>query len=664
MIGQAFQQYRVVLKLGEGGMGEVYLADDVELRRKVALKFLPSQLSSNPDLKARFKREAQAAAALNHPNIITIYQVGEYNNQAFIAMEYVEGQSLRDMLSEGSITVEKALEIVIQCCEGLNMAHERGIVHRDLKPANIMVDRLGRVKILDFGLAKFGDVTRLTKAGTAMGTPHYMSPEQVKGDDLNQQSDIYSLGVILYELLCGELPFQGYYEAAILYSIANEKPTPITKYKPGLQKGLVQVIDKALEKRLQKRYQGVDEMRTDLQREQRLLQTAGQPTVTTFRVPAPAPRKRPWRRYAALVSAALSGVVLWLLFTNTPTWLDSAGVSRRRPDAKRGTTPSQPSNQPVQMAGKGVILQPKEPNGTKANPPPVVESFGELEVTSQPGAAQVWLNGRQVGRTPFSNSKLKPETYRLRVTLAGYRDYEETLKLQPGVRTRRTARLIPLREVVSRPPPTGRLNIVSQPTGAEVWLDERKLEHVTPYLAENLPPGSHKLVLKKEGYQDYTTTVQVVADKLTHVTPELKALVGTLKILVKPYGSIFIDGRLHKNDWEFVYQVELRAGSHVVKAVHPTFGEWEKTVSVAAGPSQDLVIDFRKKVNLVVSVTRGWAEVFVDGESVGDTPKPVELHVGKHTIEVRRQGYVSQKRAILVEEGMNPKIIFDMQKQP
>ena len=671
MLGQTFQQYRIVQKLGEGGMGEVYLADDLELHRKVALKFLPAQLSSNPDLKARFKREAQAAAALNHPNIITIYQVGEVNNQAFIAMEYVEGKSLRDMLNEEGVPQEQALDIVIQCCEGLGMAHEHGIVHRDVKPANIMVDRYGRVKILDFGLAKVGDVTRLTKAGTTMGTPHYMSPEQVKGVDLNHQSDIYSLGVVLYELLCGQLPFEGYYEAAILYSIANEKPTPITRHKPDLQPGLVRIIDRALEKKLQKRYQHTDEMRQDLEHERQSLRMAGQPTVTSFRLPKTSRPSQLSRgrgpRYAFLAGAGVVLLGVGLLLSDKLPW--------STPSGETGTV-AQPRT-PHQKVSTTKDRRP-EPSGPVERVA-VTPRFGELEVTSNPSGAEVWLNGRRVGRTPFSDAGLTPDTYRLRLTLAGYKDYRETVQLQAGRRLARTAQLIPLPKpplqqlaeknptlppttTRSTIPQTGSAEITSVPPDAEVWLDQRKVGS-TPYKADALSPGTHSVVLKKSGYADYSTTLQVEPGKRADVVGQLKPLPGQLRILVKPYGSIFIDGRLHKNDWEFVYPVELTAGNHTVKAVHPTLGEWEKSVSVPPGQTRDLVIDFRKKVEVVVSVSRGWATVFVDGQAVGDTPKPVMLNVGRHTIEIRRPGYATQKRTILVEEGMNPRIIFDLKKQ-
>jgi serine/threonine protein kinase len=265
MISQTISHYKILKKLGEGGMGEVYLAEDTELHRKVALKFLSLHLASDADFKARFKREAQAAAALNHPNIITIHEVAEYEGRSFIAMEYVEGGSLRTLLAENELPAGKVIGLTMQICEGLSKAHEAGIVHRDMKPDNILVDKDGRVKILDFGLAKLKTAaTQLTKADTTMGTIYYISPEQAQGAEVDQRSDLFSLGVILYELLTRQLPFKGEYEAAILYSLINEEPEPLARYKASTPEALQRIVDKALKKDSSTRYQSAAEVLADL----------------------------------------------------------------------------------------------------------------------------------------------------------------------------------------------------------------------------------------------------------------------------------------------------------------------------------------------------------------------------------------------------------------
>ena len=264
MIGNTISHYKIVEKLGEGGMGEVYLAHDMELKRDIALKFLPKQYTKDSEAKERFKREAQAAAALNHPNIITVHEIGEFEDQAYIAMEYVKGSSLREKIEDGSLSMDDVLDITIQICGGLDKAHEAGIVHRDIKPENILLNEEGRVKILDFGLAKLKGVGRLTKERSTLGTVMYMSPECVRGDEVDQRTDIWSLGVLLFEMLTGDVPFKGDYEQSVIYSILNDEAEPLTEQRGGVPIILENLVTKTLKKNPDERYQKIDEIAVDL----------------------------------------------------------------------------------------------------------------------------------------------------------------------------------------------------------------------------------------------------------------------------------------------------------------------------------------------------------------------------------------------------------------
>lgn len=264
--GTMVLHYRVIEKIGAGGMGEVYLAEDTELDRKVALKFLPPDLCRDPDCRARFKREAQAAAKLSHPNIVTIHEVAEYGNRPFIVMEYLQGKSLQEMIRSGHMPMGKAIDLAVQIGEGLDAAHRAGVIHRDVKPANIVVGDDGRARMLDFGLATIKGTERLTQTGSTVGTLGYMSPEQTRGEATDQRSDIFSFGVILYEMITGCLPFRGEHEAAILYAIAYEEPEPLARYKSGIPEGLQRIISKALAKDKGERYQHVDDLLSDLRR--------------------------------------------------------------------------------------------------------------------------------------------------------------------------------------------------------------------------------------------------------------------------------------------------------------------------------------------------------------------------------------------------------------
>ncbi len=246
-------------------MGVVYKARDLSLDRLVALKFLPAQFSADEEEKKRFIHEAKAASALEHPNICSVHEIGETpEGQLFIVMGYYEGKTLKEKIKAGPLPIPEAVEITIQIAEGLKNAHGKGIIHRDLKPANIMLTDEGSVKIVDFGLAKLKGLTRLTKSGTTLGTVAYMSPEQALGKEVDQRTDIWSLGVILYEMLAGRLPFRGEYDQAMLYAVVNEEPERLTKTLPDTPPGMEQIVGRALAKDPENRYQAIDDLLEDM----------------------------------------------------------------------------------------------------------------------------------------------------------------------------------------------------------------------------------------------------------------------------------------------------------------------------------------------------------------------------------------------------------------
>jgi len=316
--GTQVSHYEIINKIGAGGMGEVYLALDTKLNRKVALKFLPPHLCRDEDCRKRFTREAQATAGLDHPNIASIHEVGEYNGRPFFSMQVVEGQSLRDVIAGKDLPVERMLEIAIQLCEGLQAAHDKGITHRDIKPSNILIDSHNRVRIVDFGLAAISGSEQLTKTGSTLGTIGYMSPEQVQGKEIDQRSDLFSLGVVLYELITKQNPFKRDSEAATLKAVSDDLPEPLARFKSGLPDGLQAVIDKALEKDIKMRYQHADGMLSDLVRVKRSLES-GQSTIYRQLVSRQASRRR-WAAAAVIVVAALIVLIVtkpWLTDTTS-----------------------------------------------------------------------------------------------------------------------------------------------------------------------------------------------------------------------------------------------------------------------------------------------------------------------------------------------------------
>ena len=326
MVGSTISHYEITEKLGEGGMGVVYKALDTKLKRPVALKFLRADAVEDAEAKERFLREAQAAAALDHPNICTVYEIDEAEGQTFLAMAFVAGRTIKDKISDRPLKLDEVLGIATQTAEGLKAAHSKGVVHRDIKPANLMLTEEGQVKIMDFGLAQLAEQSRLTKTATILGTPAYMSPEQTRRKPTDRRTDVWSLGVVIYEMVTGRLPFAGERQEAVLYAIGNEDPEPITALRAGLPIELDFMVGKALAKDAADRYQHVEEVIVDLRALERRTESgsgSGRPssrpvTAASWESPERSRRLRfAWAGAAAVLVLTIAGAALWNFLPTT-----------------------------------------------------------------------------------------------------------------------------------------------------------------------------------------------------------------------------------------------------------------------------------------------------------------------------------------------------------
>jgi eukaryotic-like serine/threonine-protein kinase len=647
-------RYEITGELGKGAMGRVYKAVDPTIGRTVALKTMRLDVHGleTDEMLRRFKNEARLAGVLNHGNIVTIYDAGEQDGLFYIAMEYIEGITLHGVLNERkTLSPEEIINISKQICAGLDHAHHHGVIHRDVKPANIMLEPDGTAKIMDFGIAKSGG--GLTSTGQVLGTPNYMAPEQVRGHALDGRTDLFSFGVMLYEMTTGEKPFAGTNVTTIIYKIIHENPVPPRELDVTIHPGLDKVIMKALAKKPEERYQTGAELARELQNYKSL----GANTDSTQEIPSssfpaatgaapgpaaakssakpaaaapalvasstPKPRKMqpppPSMKkigigvavFVALVAVASVGVWKGTITrdhsADNPVTTSAPPVAATTQPAPVETTPTPAPEVPARARGKAkkasvaaLPVNTKQLASVAEQPSTQTSGTGDLKLSSTPDGAAIQIDGRNDPSmsTPYTALRLAPGPHDITFIKSGYLDEKRVISVAAG-RTDFVA--VTMQKA---PVATSQVTINSDPGGAEIWVDGKSIGRVTPAQAV-VVAGQHEIVLRKPGYEDSTNPVTLVAGQPFSLSNNLKSL------------------------------TPASPGS--------AFGKFKK---IFGGSSAEA------NVNLTINSTPAGAAISLNGKDIGQqTPFTLPLAPGKYDIALTLAGHQTVRKSIKIEKN-------------
>ncbi len=724
-IGKVVDNYRILTELGIGGMGVVFKAIHTGLDKIVALKMIAPGMSMNANFIRRFQTEAKALARLQDPNIVQIFDLRSDSDQWFIVMEFVNGGNLSDIIrKDGAMTVDRSIRVIKQVLSAIGHAHKANIIHRDIKPNNVMLAENDMVKITDFGLAKDqGNVANtITVAGG--GTLYYMSPEHVKGFSFtDHRSDIYSIGMTFYEMISGNVPFKNLdSDFDIREMIVRKEMVPPKAFNDDIPESLEAIIMKAIAKSPEDRYQSCEDMIADLERfeqgesdKQAVAKNPVQQESESTQTSDAKKSKIKYWLWAAVIPVLLLFYILFqndsnghsesavnepalsslqiqtipnqaLVLLNNDT-LDqvarsnrqlNAGQYRIRAELKGFSTRdtiinlNANENRTVVLDLNPIVLEKKVV--AAAEPQKKVEPVSEsvekteetlvtsLNINSEPADAEVWINGKSYGRTPVYQDQWQPGSYNLRITKEGFKDYVETISLRSGATKSLVADLVK---------ESGAVEITSTPPGALVKIDGNVIgDGKTPFTTDNIEAGNHTVSISLDGFETIEEKININTGDTFSRAYTLNARMGNLIVMVRPWGSIYINNQLKKATTDFKYNIKLPAVSHLLKVSHPTLGFWEREVKIKPDADLTINVNFNKtiSVSVVAYDTDGnpvQAEIMLDNKPTGElTPREINLRTGLHRLTVMKDGYIAVEgeKRVLVDESTIETQKFILQK--
>lgn len=611
MINRRIRNFEIKELIATGGMAAIYKAVQTTLDRVVAVKILHGHLAQDKDFIIRFEREAKAAANLQHENIVNIIDFGQEQEVYFIAMEYVDGKSLKDLLNQVKfIPQEIALVITLEIAKGLGYAHQKGIVHRDMKPANILIGYDGSVKIADFGLAQAQDLTSVTVTGSIVGTPAYMSPEQAAGKRVDSRSDIFSLGVMVYEMLTGTKPFKGENYSAVIHEILTMAPPKPAEANPLVSNDISAIIEKMLEKDPDQRYQNVEELSEDIKIQIR-------------------------RTHVEITRKEIGEFV-----RSAEGYMDNLIQKRKERHFERGIYFMNLGYDRIDDAigefEKVLIL---DPNHTKAK-----GYLDELKRKREKFSPEK----KPVKKESVKKSKI-PVPLVLGSLIALAIILIITFNVLPGKKTVETPGKI-LRGVVF---------INSTPPGASIFLDGNHINKFTPAIVESLNSGEHWIELRKEGYVSAIESLKIKGNDTVNININLEQVVvkkdtileqrqvtprkttvpikgtGFLKVKVEPWAKIYIDGK-YVETTPIARCLPVSAGIHNVRLENPNFKVWQKNIKFNPDDTVTLNVRLEACEGFLKLIVKPWADVYIDGKFYETTPiaMPIKLTPGRHTLKL------------------------------